>query len=324
MADKDSAEEAAQAKSSVPFPTVVILTALEDPEQEYVDKHLEAAGAERQLASFGHDFVNHNTSLWSLPVATQHGKAMAGVVTKSLGKAGNAYAAIDLLSLAMSDSSSGIGLVCFCGIAGTLVPPKVTLGSVVVGNQITWRGFDKISGDDLEQQMRKMRVDGGPLNEALINRFRSFAKNDQPLYDFQLDENDRLTRAKNWYTNALSDDRVREDIQDFDWTQAVKQQAKIHYEGIYSWDFVLNSASLRDKIASEDRGTVCIEMESGGIYRAIRMLNEIHDMQIKYLPVRGISDLCSRKSDDVWREIASDNAAGLLINFLRKMYFMQA
>jgi hypothetical protein len=62
-------------------------------------------------------------------------------------------------------------------------------------------------------------------------------------------------------------------------------------------------------------------MESGGITSASSWASEFfRKPTIRTFSVRGISDLCNKKVDDIFRDLAADHAAAFLVGFLKDRY----
>jgi nucleoside phosphorylase len=74
-----------------------------------------------------------------------------------------------------------------------------------------------------------------------------------------------------------------------------------------------NGPVLRGKDRYPD--LIAVEMEGGSMgYIAQNLRKDFRNLE--FLSVRGISDLCAEKEDDVWRDVAADTAAAVLIGYL--------
>jgi nucleoside phosphorylase len=85
--------------------------------------------------------------------------------------------------------------------------------------------------------------------------------------------------------------------------------------GILSWEYVLNHKRKRTDLNSRYPDLIAVEMEGGSMgYIAQNLRKDFRNLE--FLSVRGISDLCAEKEDDVWRDVAADTAAAVLIGYL--------
>jgi len=79
--------------------------------------------------------------------------------------------------------------------------------------------------------------------------------------------------------------------------------------------------SIREDVKNDDKDYFAVEMETGGMALAARRAREhFKDTLTEVIAVRGVSDLCNKKSDDVFRELAADHAAAFLTGFLKAGY----
>ncbi|MFW2544644.1 hypothetical protein ACN2XU_18565 [Primorskyibacter sp. 2E107] len=292
---------------------VVIFTALHDPEHESLERHLVNIGAQKLKTD---TFLRGD--YWCFKNATGE---LIGVFIKCLHGAGNGLAGIEAMRVFPVFPAD---LVAFCGIGGSLDPQTSPLGSVVVSKKVIWQGFDKIYIDPNQPLHEKMRekdhfiyVLNGPLSDALDDFIHS-KKHGRPNYT-PLDSNpDLRVRWAEGVTNWKKTERskVKEDVEFFDPDRITRDwDVPVKRGDVLSWEYVLNSRARRVRILAATKTFAAVEMESGAITRALDYTLNVGGAS-KYLSVRGISDLCSQKTDDIFREIGSDAAAGFLVSFL--------
>lgn len=294
---------------------IVIFTAIQDLEQRVLHEELSRAGVRKIEPSFlDRKFDTHQ---WRF-VGGFPNQGML-VATKCLNTAGNAMAGIELMSLLRVYKPS---LVCFCGIGGSLSPKITPLGSVIIGQRVFWKGFDKISGENIAWEMRSKLIESFHLDDDIVNTYRRrLAELSERGINLNNNSSSReiISAAEGWYNSALSDENAAEDLRDFDYRAAFEMAPKVQIGNILSWDYVLNRRDIRDAVASEDQNVSCVEMESGGLFMAARRSGG-NELDRRILTVRGISDLCFRKSDNFWRETSCRNAASSLVDYLKYGY----
>jgi nucleoside phosphorylase len=144
---------------------VLILSAIEELENSAIERHLLRVGA----TPVGQTPYEQQYGFKRWKLAKPNEPEPLNVITKCLGSAGNGIAAVELSCFFLKPGMPR--LVMFCGIAGSLNPSEAPLASVVVSSQCTWRGFDKISGDDVSREMRKKTIAVEPTDTRIVNPF---------------------------------------------------------------------------------------------------------------------------------------------------------
>lgn len=304
---------------------VLVFTAIEDLEAKALNTHLKRVGAESVDQTRAERLKDLHR--WRLP--TKEDEPDLIVLTRCLQRAGNGYSGIELSHLLHTQHRPK--LVVFCGIGGSLDMKDAQLGNVIVSSNVNWKGFDKISGDSVSKEMRKISLDEHPVNERLQNLLKSFIRDNDAAPDeeasaqglFKTDRDSGFWSAsERWLGEAKADEDLRPDIENFEVHQyydRVKPIAKLGK--VMSWDFVLNKKSIREDVKKDDKEFLVVEMETGGMALAARRAREhFRDSMTEVMAVRGISDLCNKKTDDVFRELAADHAAAFLTGFLKSGY----
>jgi nucleoside phosphorylase len=94
---------------------------------------------------------------------------------------------------------------------------------------------------------------------------------------------------------------------------------KVAFGPLLATNHVVDHAGLRDKHKGEAKA-IGIEMESAGVFAAIALHNNV---SVRPKPPRaagfvfkGVSDHCSQKGDNAWRQIAGSNAAYAALTFI--------
>ena len=77
--------------------------------------------------------------------------------------------------------------------------------------------------------------------------------------------------------------------------------------------------------AESSIGSTEAPLKKWGDYRGMelaarRAREHFRDSMTEVIAVRGISDLCNKKTDDVFRKLAADHAAAFLTGFLKSGY----
>lgn len=169
------------------------------------------------------------------------------------------------------------------GIAGSLQKEWVFRRDVVVGKSIHWQTQNGVSGDGPCDDYR-------PCPHIL------------PAYDPDL-------------VKTFSGKLAREYINQARHSEA-DGQIHTHYGPIFTWDYVVNSERVVQRILGDIPGALCVEMEGGGFLAAIARYAKIRgNKEILGFVVRGISDYASAKTWDVTvRRDASRNAMKVAID----------
>ncbi|MCP1469866.1 nucleoside phosphorylase [Sphingobium sp. OAS761] len=169
------------------------------------------------------------------------------------------------------------------GIAGSLRNEWVYRRDVVVGKRVICRTQNGVSGS-------------GPCDE-----YRPHLQQ-LPAYDPEVMRTFSAKIARD-YLNG-SRDREGDEV------------VHTHFGTIYTWDYVIDSPRVVEKIVADFPDALCVEMEGGGFLRAIARYSKIHgDKNINGVIVRGISDYASNKEWNVPIRIdASRNAMNVAID----------
>ncbi len=259
---------------------IAIFCMIPDPERKALVEALQANGAQPRPARGSFDG-------WLLTIDGQE----VEVVLRRMRGQGNTEAAIATLGGLFQQAPRFIIL---CGIAGGMQIRKVRLGDVVIASDVAYRGFNKITGDDLTAQglhLRPVTLETGarPGAGALVDRFfEAGLKN--------------LAYAK----PPIS--------------------CVVHHERILSWDLVLDHEPTKQNLLREvDGNLVAVEMEAGGFLKAVAYYQ--HHLasaggKVDALIVRGISDAAANKEQSDrdttdWRWTAARNAAEVVLRLIK-------
>lgn len=176
-------------------------------------------------------------------------------------------------------------LVFLCGIAGSLHESKVFKGDVVVGSSVRWRTRNRITEtkDGFIYRPKEM-----PLSNSTLDA--DFAR---VLHNKLIDEYPSKQRTEQQFEN---------------WN--------VHFEEIYTWDYVLDSETITREINQSFPNSFCVEMEAGGFLAAVDKYQKlITGKPIVPLIIRGISDYTSKKDKQTnIRKETSRNAARVAIS----------
>lgn len=276
---------------------ILILTVLLEPEYKFFSKCFKSIGASLLDAS-SQDKQLH-IERWQIDKPQGNSLEIALAFINGMGNAKSSLETFIYLDKIEPH------YVFLCGIAGSLKPDKAALGDVVIAKKTKWHGYNKIWRTEKKRkfELREFSEEMNSHTATIGKKISKFISNNAYV--------DLPSNAEKFYI-----DKVEK------WTQEknkINKPNKIHFKDIISWDYVLNDSVIRDKKAKLHSDNFAVEMEGAGFYHAIQRRNEEYEDAIG--PVgfvfRGISDLCHRKEDDVWREIASVNVAAALVNFLK-------
>ncbi len=302
---------------------VLIFTAIEDLEAERLSRHLIRVDAKPVPPTEAERSLG--LERWRVPSAKSPDQPLE-IITKCLKRAGNAASSIELAQIFFTQTRCR--LVVFCGIGGSLDPKDYPLGQVVVSKSVQWRGFDKISGDKLSREMRKKVLDDKAVNSNLLNVIDAYCKDElaakKPTAVGLIDtgSKDFRRRIMDWVKQTAKIKELEEDLDGFEADQYFDQKKPMVKQGkVVSWDYVLNQKEVREELKKIDTDFAVVEMEGGGLSMVSRRAWEhFGDIEPVVLSIRGISDLCNVKVDDVFRELAADHAAAFLTGFLANGY----
>ena len=95
-----------------------------------------------------------------------------------------------------------------------------------------------------------------------------------------------------------------------------KSNIKVHIGTIASGDKVISDEQFQEEIYKFHSAILAFEMEAAGAAKVSR------DVEIEFLTIRGISDLADKRKDDNYRNIALENAATFLVDFISEEPFI--
>jgi len=180
--------------------------------------------------------------------------------------------------------------------------------------------------------MRKKTIAVEPTDTRIVNLFNalkseeSSGASEYTSRAIDADTREFRNRLNDWHQTLGANPSLKEDVGSFDPEDVIAEKIPRLIVGrILSWEYVLNSKSLREEVSGEDRELLAVEMESGACYYAVRRARETlqEDRNTQFVAVRGISDLCNHKADDVFRELAADHAAAVTIGFLYSKFSLR-
>jgi nucleoside phosphorylase len=201
-------------------------------------------------------------------------------------------------------------LILVVGIAGGLPSDDVTLGDVVLSTRI----------HDYTVEARKTgheatyAATGGPIDRALANAVAELANREDELGD--------------WTSSLPARPPVTwtEDGQLYgppEWQRELRAKLEHHYPKgatsraprymagpIASSDRLVKDPAVLIPWLQTARNLLAVEMESGGVYRAVRE-------RCPMLAIRGLSDLVGLSRGDPWTKYACASAAAFTRAFLR-------
>ncbi|HWO25377.1 MAG TPA: AAA family ATPase [Kofleriaceae bacterium] len=201
-------------------------------------------------------------------------------------------------------------LVLVVGIAGGLPSDDVTLGDVVVSTRI----------HDFTVEARKTgqeptyAVTGGPIDKALAAVVTNLAAREDELGSWTADLPPQppvtWTRKEQLYGSPEWQRELRAKLEHHH-GEGATPRAPVYAAGpIASSDRLVKDPELLIPWLQTARNLLAIEMESGGVYRAVRE-------RCPMLAIRGISDIVGLKRADAWTKFACASAAAFTRAFLR-------
>ena len=201
-------------------------------------------------------------------------------------------------------------LVLLIGIAGGLPSDDITLGDVVLSTRI----------HDFTVEARKVGDEvtyaaaGGPIDKALANAVADLANREDVLGNWTADLPTRppvaWTRKEQFEGPPEWQRQLRAKLEHHHGRGAAPR-APVYAAGpIASSDRLVKDPELLIPWLQTARNLLAIEMESGGVYRAVRE-------RCPMLAIRGISDIVGLKRADAWTRYACASAAAFTRAFLR-------
>jgi len=222
-------------------------------------------------------------------------KRDTNIVVTCLGSQSNMDSAITTLSMLYRYSPRHIFLY---GIAGGMQKEKYQRGTVVIGSDIVFRKISKVV-DDEKYLFEMPPVATTPHGQIIAREFMT------NLPSSAIEQHPK----KDWGT------------------------FKVVHEKIFTWDLVLDSPTVRDKMLALDRKLSVVEMEAAGFFKAIhhyknyfiaRNFNKSgKNGEVDGLIIRGVSDYAAHKAESdaelFWRKMAADNASYILMKIIHSM-----
>lgn len=201
-------------------------------------------------------------------------------------------------------------LVLVVGIAGALPSDDVTLGDVVLSTRIhDFTVEARKTGDEATYA-----ATGGPIDRALANAVADLANREDELGDWTADLPERpevsWTRKGQLYGSPEWQRELRAKLEHH-YGKGTTPRAPVYVAGpIASSDRLVKDPSLLIPWLATARNLLAVEMESGGVYRAVRE-------RCPMLAIRGLSDIVGLKRADAWTKYACASAAAFTRAFLR-------
>jgi nucleoside phosphorylase len=200
-------------------------------------------------------------------------------------------------------------LVLVVGIAGGLPSDDVTLGDVVLGTRIHDYTVDAV----MTGHQMTYAATGGPIDKAIAAAVATLAGREDELGDW-------TSRLPARPEVAWADDG--QIYGPPEWQRELRAKLVHHHGGPSrrAPTYVAGAIASSDRLVKDPtalfpwittaRNLLAIEMESGGVYRAVRE-------RCPMLPIRGISDLVGLRREDAWTRFACASAASFARAFLR-------
>jgi WD40 repeat protein/nucleoside phosphorylase len=200
-------------------------------------------------------------------------------------------------------------LILVVGIAGGLPSDDLTLGDVVLSTQI----------HDFTVEARNAGPEvtyatGNPIDQAIANVVADLANHNDVLRNWAVDLPGRPPVA--WTLEGQLEGPL-------DWQRELRAKLEHHHgEGITprapiyaagpiaSSDRLVKDPAVLIPWLATARNLLAVEMESGGVYRAVRE-------RCPMFAIRGISDIVGLKRADAWTKYACASAAAFTRAFLR-------
>jgi nucleoside phosphorylase len=201
-------------------------------------------------------------------------------------------------------------LVLVVGIAGGLPSDDVQLGDVILSTRI----------QDFTVEARKAEqeptyaVTGGPIAKALAAAVTNLAAREDELGDWTAALPSQppvtWTREGQIYGPPAWQSELRSKLEHH-YGEGATPRAPVYVAGpIASSDRLVKDPALLIPWLTTTRNLLAVEMESGGVYRAVRE-------RCPMLAIRGISDIVGLKRADAWTKFACASAAAFTRAFLR-------
>jgi nucleoside phosphorylase len=198
----------------------------------------------------------------------------------SVGGPGQVLSAVETIAFLARSKAS----ICFLtGIAGSLQEEKIRKEDVVVATHYHWRTQNKIFGESDCDEYRPLHNSINQYDQDLLRRYLKFVAEKYP----------EEKRGKDF---------------------------KVHAKNILTWDYVVNSRRVVQRLNSEFPLAACVEMEAGGFLSGVRRYSQLCREPTLGFVIKGISDYASSKDKEASvRKNASRNAAKVAIEIAEWM-----
>ncbi|WP_083846379.1 hypothetical protein [Bradyrhizobium sp. ORS 285] len=265
------------------IPSVGIIAALVSPELESFWSALESQGWTRKKVS--PKLRDASIDQWT----KRTGDTDAIIHTGVIGEKGQATAAVETIAFLERCQPTNVIL---CGIAGSLNRTKYPKREVVVGSSVHWKFQDKIEDNGGHCE------DGSPCF-----KYRPGGRNTN-------------------YLDADLSKRLERRIGELFKPSEMQRGYSVHYDAIFSWDYVASGDQVTKRILSQGHNVACVEMEAGGFLYSLHRYAKISGRRnIKGFVVRGISDYAELKDNNSTdRYAASGNAAWVSVRLAQDMF----
>jgi nucleoside phosphorylase len=201
-------------------------------------------------------------------------------------------------------------LILVVGIAGGLPSDDVTLGDVVVSTRIHDFTIEaRQAGQD-----PAYAVTGGPVDKALAAAVANLPAREDELGSWTADLPVRpqlsWTRRGDLYGPTQWQSELRVKLEQHHGKRSTSRAPRYIAGPIASSDRLVKDPDLLIPWLQVARNLLAIEMESGGVFRAVRE-------RCPMLAIRGISDIVGLRRADNWTKYACASAAAFTRAFLR-------
>jgi nucleoside phosphorylase len=201
-------------------------------------------------------------------------------------------------------------LMLVVGIAGGLPSDDVTLGDVIVSTRI----HDFTIEARQAGQGPAYAVTGGPVDRALAAAVANLPAREDELGNWTADLPERppvsWTRQEDLYGPAEWQSELRAKLEHHHGKGSASRAPRYAAGPIASSDRLVKDPDLLIPWLQAARNLLAIEMESGGVFRAVRE-------RCPMLAIRGISDIVGLKRADAWAKFACASAAAFTRAFLQ-------
>jgi nucleoside phosphorylase len=200
-------------------------------------------------------------------------------------------------------------LILLVGIAGGLPSDDVMLGDVVLSTRI-----HDFTVEERKPDQVRYAATGGPIDRAIANLVADLPNRDDELGAWTAGLPDRppvaWTQKGQLYGPPDWQRELRAKLEQHHGNGATARPPRYVAGPIASSDRLVKDPALLIPWLATARNLLAVEMESGGVYRAVRE-------RCPMLAIRGISDIVGLKRADAWTKYACASAAAFTRAFLR-------